>query len=130
MSFPFAIYVTKSTTDTQAKYLPTISASGANTYYSEVWSGNDSDGYSTTVFYTGTLTGAFTLWGSDKPYPDLSNDNDWIQDTNFVPTNPAGVAGKFGDDASNCKKFHKRLKYVNASGAGTIEAYVNIIKVV
>lgn len=128
MSQPFSIYKTESTTDPLAPRADGVAVSSTNTYYSEMWSGNNSDGFSLSVFYTGTPTGAFTLWGTDIPNPDEANDNDWIQDTNFVPTDPAGAGGKFGDDASSCKKFHKRLKYVNASGTGTIRAYVNVVR--
>lgn len=96
------------------------------TKYSAMWSGLNHDGYGLHVQTTGTLTGAFTLWVSDKKAPSEADDSDWVQDTAFVPVNPAGSTTKFRDDTGNAKGMHKRLKYVHTSGAGTIFAYVSI----
>lgn len=127
MAHPLSVFNTYPT-DPNAGARDSVNVSGTTTYYSRIWSGEDSDGQSMSVFYTGTPTGTFSLWHTNKPGPDESNDNDWIQDTNFAPTNPAGAAGKFGDDAGNSKAYRKRLKYVNASGTGTIQAYVAVTK--
>lgn len=125
MATPYSIYNTRSGTDANAPVTVGTAVSSTSTFYSDVWSGESSDGYSLTVFYTGTPTGTFTLWYTDKINPDTgANDNDWVQDTSFTPINPAGAAGKFGDPAGNFKGYRKRLKYVNASGSGTITAYV------
>lgn len=96
------------------------------TVYSAPWSGRLADGYGATIAATGTLTGAFTLWMTDKLKPSLADDTDWVQDTTFAPTNPAGAAVQFRDDASNAKAAWKRLKYVHTSGSGTITADVSI----
>lgn len=98
------------------------------TKYSSMWSGLHRDGHGLHVQTTGTLTGAFTLWMSDKKSPSEADDADWVQDTGFAPTNPAGATTKFRDDAGNAKAMHKRLKYVHSSGTGTILAYVSIPK--
>ncbi len=126
MPTPVRIYETKSLTDANAPIVDGVAVTGTNTYYSDMWTGHDADGYSMTVFYTGTPTGTFTLWWTDKPQPDPTTDNDWIQDTSFSPTNPAGAAGKFGDPAGNFKSYRKRLKYVNSAGSGNIFAYVTV----
>jgi hypothetical protein len=63
---------------------------------------------------------------SDKPNPDQTNDNDWVQDTGFAPTNPAGSAGKMRDDTGNAKAYRKRIKYVNASGTGLLTGFVTV----
>lgn len=97
----------------------------SGTKYSAMWTGLMRDGYGLHVETTGTLTGTFTLWMSDKKAPNEANDNDWVQDTAFAPSNPAGSAVKFRDDTGNAKAMHKRLKYVHGSGAGTILAYVS-----
>jgi hypothetical protein len=123
---PVKVYSTRSLTDANAPVIDGTAVSSTNTYYSDIWTGEDADGFSLSVFYTGTPTGTFTLWFTDKPLPDPTNDNDWIQDTSFSPTNPAGAAGKFGDPAGNFKSYRKRLKYVNASGSGNIFAYVTV----
>jgi hypothetical protein len=100
----------------------------SGTVYSAIFTAPNSDGYSLSVFYTGTLSGTFTLWWSDVPFASQADDTQWIQDTNFSPVNPSGSAGSFGDEAGNSKGFYKRLKYVNSSGSGTITAYVNVPK--
>lgn len=102
-----------------------VAVSSTTTYYSGKISGKHADGYGLHVQYTGTPTGTLTLWMSDKPLPSETDDADWVQDTGFSPTNPAGAAGKFRDDTSNAKAGWKRLKYVNASGSGTLFAWVN-----
>lgn len=121
MALPYSVYQTAANANKNG-----VAVSGTSTFYSFTWSGEDADGYGLTVFYTGTPTGTFTLWGTDKPFADETTDNDWVQDTGFSPTNPAGAAGKFRDDGGNAKAYRKRLKYVNASGTGTIEAYVTV----
>lgn len=128
MAAPFSVFNTKSGTDSGAPATVGVAVSGTPTIYSEAWSGEDSDGSGLTVFTTGTLTGTFTLWMTDKPLPDPANDNDWVQDTGFAPTNPAGAAVKFRDDLGNAKAHKKRLKYVNASGTGNITGFVNVPK--
>lgn len=125
MSAPVSVFVTKSTTDPGAEATDGVAVSSTTTYYSKLWSGARAVGYSSTVFYTGTPTGTFTLWMTDKPYPDLTTDTDWVQDTGFVPTNPAGAAGGFLDNVADGRPYHKRFKYVNSSGSGTIYGWVN-----
>ena len=111
--------------DSNAPVVPGIT-NPAGTNYSWPWSGRLADGYGLHVNCTGTLTGTFTLWMSDKQKPDLSSDTDWVQDTGFTPTNPAGGVAKFRDDGGNAKSEWKRLKYVHASGSGTITAFVSV----
>lgn len=104
---------------------PGVTVSATNTYYSDPWTARDSAGYSLSQFATGTMTGTFTLWATDKRNPDLTSDTDWVQDTTFAPTNPAGSTVKFLDSASNMPGLKKRLKYVNASGTGVLLGYVS-----
>lgn len=127
MSIPSNIYTTRSGTDASAPATDGVAVSGTSTFYSDTWTGEGADGYSMSVFFTGTPTGTFTLWFTDKRQPDTgANDNDWIQDTGFVPTNPAGAAGKFGTPNAGSRSYRKRLKYVNASGTGSIFGYVTV----
>ena len=121
MALPYSVYQTAANANKDG-----VAASSTNTYYSFVWSGEDSDGYGLTVFTTGTLTGTWTLWATDKPFASEADDSDWVQDTGFTPTNPAGAASKYRDDGGNAKAYRKRLKYVNASGTGNIIAYVTV----
>lgn len=128
MAAPFSIFNTFSATDPGAPALAFVAVSGTPTVYSLHWTGEDADGYGLSVFTTGTLTGTFTLWGTDKPLPNLTDDSDWIQDTGFTPTNPAGAAVKFRDDGGNAKANKKRLKYVSASGTGNVSGFVTVPK--
>lgn len=126
MSVPYSLYNTRSATDPGAPVTNTFAVSGTPTVYSDMWSGESSDGFNLSVFTTGTITGTWTLWMTDMPYPGLTNDNDWIQDTTFAPTNPAGAASKYQDATGNSKAYRKRLKYVNASGTGNIQAFATV----
>lgn len=122
------IFYTRSGTDANAPAVTGATMTSTNTVYSDVWTGLAADGYGLTLFWTGTPTGTFTLWMTDKPNPSLADDSDWIQDTTFSPTNPAGAAGKFRDDTNTAKSWRKRVKYVNASGTGTLTGFVSVPK--
>lgn len=124
MAYPISIFNFRSATDPGAPTQPTTPVTGVQTVYSELIGGEASDGYAMTIFTTGTLTGTFSLFVTDKMFPDLTNDNDWVADAAFVPVNPAGAAVKFRDDAGNAKGAFKRVKYVNASGTGTLQGFV------
>ena len=123
----YQVFQTASTTDANAPQTPGV-VNPTGTIYSAAWTGRHADGSALTVITTGTLTGTFTLWMTDKPNPSLADDTDWVQDSGFAPTNPAGAAVKFRDDLGNAKAMHKRLKYVHASGTGTIFGYVNVAR--
>lgn len=101
-----------------------VSVSGTSTYYSVPYSGDDGDAVHCVATSTSSLTGTWTLWYSGMPNPDLADDDDWLQDTGFAPTNPAGASASFVDNTANSKTLWKRLKYVNSSGTGTIKAWV------
>ena len=126
MAVPYSIYSTRSGTDANAPAIQGVTVSSTNTYYSDMWTGEDCDGFALSLFWTGTPTGVFTLWMTDKPNPDQTNDNDWVQDTTFAPTNPAGAAGKMRDDTGNAKAYRKRVKYVNASGSGVLTGFATV----
>jgi len=125
MATPYSIFRTQPA-DSFAPPTAGVTVSGTNTYYSKTWGAADSDGHGLQVVWSGTPTGTLSMWCSDKPYPSETDDTDWVQDTSWVPTNPAGSAGKFRDDAGNMKAYRKRLKYVNASGTGLLEAFVTV----
>lgn len=102
-----------------------IAVTGTNTYYSDVWSGKFADVWDIMLQWTGTPTGTFTLWATDKGDPGLADDSDWVQETSFTPTNPAGAAGKMRDNAANATGRKWRLKYVNSAGSGTLFGWAN-----
>lgn len=108
-------------TGSAADILEGISPTGTNTYFSQPWSAPT---YGLQIVSTGTLTGTLTLWMSDKVNPDRTAVTDWVQDSGFSPTNPAGSAVNFRDDVTNANARWKMIRYVNASGTGTLKGFV------
>lgn len=126
MANTYKLFTTTPSGDSAAGPSEGVAVSSTNTYYSHPWGAAGADGQSFQLHWTGTPTGVFTLWYSNKPHPSLTNDNDWIEDTDFSPTNPAGSASKMGDNAANMKANLKRVKYVNASGSGVLTGDVTV----
>jgi hypothetical protein len=122
------LFLTASGTDSAAPVTEGVAVSSTTTYYSKVWTGSDSDTCGIHLEWSGTPTGTFTLWMSDKYAPDETSDTDWVQDTGFSPSNPAGAAGKFRDDMSQAPARRKRIKYVNASGSGTLKGWATVFR--
>lgn len=104
--------------------VPGTAVTGTNTYYSDPI-GPRADGFGYHFEWTGTPTGTLTMWRSNKPTPDPSTDNDWVQISTFTATNPAGSAGKFGDEINFTNYKQYRFKYVNASGSGTLFCFAS-----
>lgn len=100
-----------------------VAVSSTSTYYSKKISGSNT--CSITLQWTGTPTGAFTLWGSNKNEPNEASDADWYSITDSL-ANPAGSASSTQEDYvdKNCK--WKRVKYVNASGSGVLYGQVGV----
>lgn len=94
-----------------------VSVTGTNTYYGNVVGGSGA-GQSIHLRWTGTPTGTFTVWYSNKRNPDLTTDADWVSDVSETLTNPAGAASSTFMDTTNTNARWRRVKYVNASGAG------------
>lgn len=82
--------------------------------------------FSVHLGWTGTPTGTFTLWFSNLPNPGEADDSDWVQDTTWAPTNPAGSAGKSFVTTGNLAGEWVRVKYVNASGTGTLYGHLAV----
>lgn len=102
-----------------------VAVSSTNTYYSKPFGGGDATVCGMHFEWTGTPTGTFTLWKSNKPNPVESTDADWIQDATVVMSNPAGSASKSGNEVGNAGFKKYRVKYVNASGTGNISLWVH-----
>jgi hypothetical protein len=112
------------TESTLGGYMTTdgVAASGTTTYYSnKMIPAGDVIGFRLKT--TGTLTGTFTLWYSDKDHPSLADDTDWDQDPNWSPTNPAGGVTSKKYAVDGVETAWARIKYVNASGTGTVYGY-------
>ncbi len=123
MALPQKLFVTPSATDSAAPYTNSVAVTGANTYYSKMWSGGDSVAYSIQVVWTGTPTGTFTLQVSDKPNPIETTDADWVTSTEVAVVNPTGAAGQFLISTTASPHMKKRLKYVNSAGSGVLTGY-------
>ena len=105
-----------------------VAVSGTDTFYSDLIAGGPAglDGFSLHLVWTGTPTGTFTLWASDRPDASLTDDTDWVQFTTGITfTNPAGSASKGLYEVGNARSLKYRVKYVNASGTGTLSAWAH-----
>ncbi len=124
-SVSYSIFASGSATDPGAYPKATTAVTGSTvTYYSEIWSGGG-QGYSLRVNYAGTPTGTTTLWEANKTFPDLTSDTDWTDvSASVTVVSPAGSATSFSADVATGRGRRMRLKYINASGSGTIEAHV------
>lgn len=108
---------------TQANVINALAVTGTNSYYSPVQKIQNVRDCSYQLSWTGTPTGTFAVWVSNKFLPDTTTDNDWVQLSLAVAiVQPAGAASKDIADISAAPFMHMRLKYVNASGSGTITA--------
>ena len=120
----YSVYNTRSGSDPGAPITRGVAASSTNTYYSDlIVCGRE--GLSITIETSGTLTGTWTLWKCDRMHPELSDDTGWVDmstHAEFVETNPAGAATKWSVNAPSLRGRFYRLKYVNASGTGTLTA--------
>lgn len=107
------------TRDNVGFYLPSVAVSGALTYYSNLMQPNEEGLLGFTLEFTGTPTGTATLWVTDKPNPNLANDDDWEASATAI-TDPAGAAFKDKYSIPNTRCRFARIKYVNSAGSGTI----------
>lgn len=119
----YSLYNTRPA-DSGANISRGVAATGTNTYYSDKFDPLG-EGFGLHVETTGTLTGTWTLWKSDRAFPDPANDNDWVDistHADFTKTNPAGAATKWAVNSTALRARYFRLKYVNTSGTGTLLA--------
>lgn len=78
-----------------------------------------------TIESTGTVTATLTLWYSDEENPSEASDTDWVQDTSWSPTNPAGAATKVKYVVEGLRARWARVKSVTSGGAGNLLGYGN-----
>ena len=124
MGVSYSLY---KTADDYGRLSDGVAANSTNTYYSKPWGAKTS--WSLHIETTGTLTGTWTLWSSNKPQPDPTDDDDWIDistHAGFVETNPAGAATKWTATPDHLPGAWFRLKYVNGSGTGNLYAWVSL----
>lgn len=104
----------------QAKVSRAQSVTGSNSYYTDATELPRMQNVSYHHEWTGTPSGAFSFWISNKPDPGIADDTDWVELTLATPpTDPAGSAGKTAVDLNQIPYRWIRAKYVNASGSGT-----------
>lgn len=84
------------------------------------------------MVWTGTPTGTFSLWRTNRPdaNQDGTADTGWDQvptaEVDFTGKQPAGSASQSFIEISRVSAWKYRLKYVNASSSGNIWCYVHI----
>lgn len=125
----YSLIRTFDTGDANSSSVNGQAVTGTPTYYSKCWVGMYTFGL--TVVTSGTLTGTWTLWATDNPNASDADDTDWVDmsaHAEFVETNPAGSATKWRVNSYQLRAGKFRLKYVNASGTGSIYAYVTLPK--
>lgn len=109
----------------QARVMVATAVSGTTTYYSFATSLKNMSSASYQLVWTGTPTGTFTVWASNALKPLETDDTDWVQLTLAVAiTQPAGSASKDIVDMTDLPFGWVRVKYVNASSSGVVDAYV------
>lgn len=97
-----------------------------NTYYGLPVRPHGAGRFSHHLGWTGTPAGTLTLWYTNLASPGLASDADWIQDTTWAPVNPAGSAGSTFVTTGNVAAAWVRVKYVNASGTGTLWGHATV----
>ena len=93
------------------------------TVYSEPFSMEHGSLFSLHCVYGG-LTGTLTLWQSNIPDPSLTDDTDWVENTDVTFTALSG-AGKQFINAGNAAAYKYRVKYFHGSGTGDLDVYAN-----
>lgn len=114
---PYPLFSTAPVTDG-------VAVTGAGTTYSAPIRLTEASGFATQLAWTGTPTGALTLWASNKETPNFATDADWVQITTTIPQ-PAGAAGNGAHEVST-RFAMLRYKYVAASGTGVLFAYASV----
>src|SRR5688572_26695083 len=123
----YRIFVTDTVSDSGSLFKTDgVAASSTNTYYSAKMAPDKQGMLGFTLQTTGTLTGEFTLWYSDEDNPVLTDDTDWVEDTAWTDTDPAGTATKVKYVVEGLRARWARIKYVNASGTGNVLGYCNV----
>lgn len=102
-----------------------VAVSGTNTYYSTPVYKRDLQSVALDLYW-GANVGTFTVQVSNKKNPNLANDSDWKTLTLATAiSQPSGSNSGDFVDLSDLPSLWVRLKYVNASGTGTIFAYAS-----
>lgn len=102
----------------------------ATTYSNPIYGPNETGKGSVHLAWSAGLTGNFTIQYSLAPFPEQTNDNDWVTDSSATVIGDsltlAGSAGKAIIMFGNVLVEWFRIKWTHTSGAGTIEAYVRM----
>lgn len=117
------------TVDTSGNRLPSLTITGAGTYYSSSFHGAGREGHSIHVATPSgsTLAGTLTLWRSNDPsaLSTDANDDKWVQDSGFAAGTIVSGANKLMDETDVTHATQYRLKFVYTSGSGTLSAYLH-----
>lgn len=89
-----------------------------NTIYTNIQDLSNTDNQGLEIFWTGTPTGTISILGSESGVSFFA--------LTFTPalTQPAGSAGGYGVNLNQFPWRYLMLQYVNASGTGTLTAWI------
>ena len=93
------------------------------TKYSTVFSLKQGSLFSLHII-TGAITGTLTLWVSNMDDPGLTDDTDWVQNTDVTFTAIAGASKEMINAGNAAGRFY-RLRYVHSSGTGDLDVWAN-----
>jgi hypothetical protein len=113
--------------DYNAKIFDDGAMASTNTIYSERFSLKQGSLFSLHLEWTedsASLTGTFTIWESNKPDPDPDSVTDWVQNTDITFTAVSGAGSEFINVGNAAARFYM-VRYVNATGAGTLQCWIN-----
>lgn len=126
MSFRAYKMFTTEATDGRSGRTDGVAVSGTSTYYSSPIALGVGSQLSLSLHWTSTASGTTTLWKANRPNPDVTSDADWSSVALGSLSGPGGVAGNSSEEYGNLGAGLFRVKYVNASGSGTLYAYGNV----
>lgn len=105
----------------------TLDTSTNATKYTTKLAYKNHSGISWHIVATGSsLTSAITFWASNLPNPSVSDDTDWVQQTDITLTGPT-TASSFKGMAvvGNCNAQWYRVKIVTSNGTGAATVYAH-----
>lgn len=101
--------------------------SGTTTYYTDKFSMLKGSLFSLHMIATetqATLGGTYTLWESNIPNADPTADTDWVQNTDVTFTAVASGVTQLLTVGNAAARWY-RVKYVNATGEGTLDIWLH-----
>lgn len=82
-------------------------------------------GLSYHIVWTGSsVTATLKVYASNKPVPDVTDEDDWVEQTDIAITGPTtSNAGSAAVTAGNCNFLWYKLVVTRSAGSGTFTVY-------